>query len=366
MNEPILYAFAAMACFGLSDFIYKRAAAVGPSHLLMVQSWFFFPLVIVYALGTGRLVPVAAALWGLLAGPFFFLGLTYFIRSLNAGMVSTNASIFRMNFIFTVLLAAAVLGEPLTGPMFLGLALAGCAAWLLLGAGAKSGFARTYAERRSLIQVAAAALSFGAANFLQMIGLRHGALPETLAVAQSASFMPLATAAVYFAGGARKPPLTAYRYGAASAAMAVSAQVFLLNGLSRGQASTVVPVAQMGFMIAAMLGIFLLRERVTARKAGGLAAALTALVVLAGGSRSTQPEVTDDERWSEIAEAFKTFVAQQAAPKASAEADSEHWSETAVAFKKFVAQQAASKASAVRHETNDRVPGQSGAWLKAR
>jgi uncharacterized membrane protein len=346
MNEPILYALAAMACFGLSDFIYKRAAAVGPSHFLMVQSWFFFPLVIVYALGMGRLVPVAAALWGLLAGLFVFLGLTFFVRSLNTGMVSTNSSIFRMNFIVTVVLAAAVLGEPLTGPKFLGLALAGGAAWLLLGAGTKSGFARTYAEHRSLIQVAAATLSFGAANFFQMIGLRHGALPETLAVAQSASFMPLATLAVHFAGGGRKPPPAAYRYGAAAAAVLVGATVFLLNGLARGQASTVVPVAQMGFMIAAMLGIFLLRERVTVRKAAGLGAALTALAVLAGVSPSTRPAEGDDERWSETAAAFKKFVVQKAASKTSAAGDDEDWSETAAAFKKFVVQQAASKASA--------------------
>jgi hypothetical protein len=27
MNQPIIYAIVAMACYGLSDFIYKRAAA---------------------------------------------------------------------------------------------------------------------------------------------------------------------------------------------------------------------------------------------------------------------------------------------------------------------------------------------------
>jgi drug/metabolite transporter (DMT)-like permease len=281
MNEPVLYALAAMTCFGLCDFIYKRAAAVGTSHFLMVQSWFFFPLVTVYALGTGRLVPVPAALWGLLAGLFVFFGLFYFARSLNAGSVSTNASIFRMNFIVTVLLAAAVLGEPLTGRKFLGIALAAVAAWLLLGAGSKSSLGQSDVERRSLIDAAAATVTFGAGNFFQTIGLRHGALPETLAVAQSAGFLPLATAAVLLARGAPKTRDGAYRYAAAAAAVLVGATIFLLNGLARGQASTVVPVAQMGFMIAALLGIFVLRERVTIRKAAGLGTALAAFAVLA-------------------------------------------------------------------------------------
>jgi uncharacterized membrane protein len=42
-----------------------------------------------------------------------------------------------------------------------------------------------------------------------------------------------------------------------------------------------VPIAQMGFIIAALLGIFVLRERVTIRKAVGLVSALAALAVLA-------------------------------------------------------------------------------------
>jgi uncharacterized membrane protein len=42
-----------------------------------------------------------------------------------------------------------------------------------------------------------------------------------------------------------------------------------------------VPIAQMGFIIAALLGIFILREQFTVRKAIGLALALAALAVLA-------------------------------------------------------------------------------------
>jgi len=42
-----------------------------------------------------------------------------------------------------------------------------------------------------------------------------------------------------------------------------------------------VPITQMGFIVAALLGIFALHERVTVRKAIGLASALAALGVLA-------------------------------------------------------------------------------------
>ena len=134
----------------------------------------------------------------------------------------------------------------------------------------------------SLVQVAVATLAFGASNFFHTVGLRHGAVPETLAVAQAALFMPLATVVVYFADrNLRLPPVT-FKYGAAAAVVLLGATIFLLRGVAGGQASVLVPIAQMGFIVAALLGIFILREPVTVRKAIGLVSALAALAVLAG------------------------------------------------------------------------------------
>jgi|SRR5271166_1038658 len=283
MNQPIVYAIVAMVCYGFSDFIYKQAAAAGirADHFLMAQGWFFCPLVILYALATHTLILDPAALWGSLAGAFIFIGFYYFIRSLVAGSVSTNASIFRLNFIVTVFLVVALLGEPLTPSKIAGLALALLAAWLLVGAGVTADRAPNDARSRSLVQVALATLAFGASNFFHTVGLRHGAVPETLAVAQAALFMPLATIVVYFADrNLRLAPVT-FKYGAAAAVVLLGATIFLLRGVAGGQASMLVPIAQMGFIVAALLGIFILREPVTVRKAIGLVSALAALAVLA-------------------------------------------------------------------------------------
>jgi drug/metabolite transporter (DMT)-like permease len=283
MNQPVVYAIAAMVCYGVSDFIYKRAAAAGirADHFLMAQAWCFCPLVILYALATRTLVLDPAALWGSLAGAFIFIGFYYFIRSLAAGSVSTNASIFRLNFIVSAFLAIGLLGEPLTPGKIVGLALALLATWLLVGAGANADRAPNDARRRSLAEVLVATLAFGASNFFHTVGLRHGAVPETLAVAQAALFMPLATVVVYFADRKLLPLPVTLKYPAAAAIALLGATIFLLHGVAGGQASVLVPIAQMGFIVAALLGIFVLRERVTVRKAIGLAAALAALGVLA-------------------------------------------------------------------------------------
>jgi uncharacterized membrane protein len=283
MNQPVIYAIAAMVCYGIADFIYKQAASAGirADHFLMAQGWFFCPLVLLYALATHTLVLDPAALWGSLAGAFIFIGFHYFFRSLITGSVSTNASIFRMNFIVTVVLVVILLGDPLTVGTIAGLALSLLAVWLLLGAGNNAEPMPNKAARRSLVQVVIATLAFGTSNFFHTVGLRHGAVPETLAVAQAALFMPIATVAVYFTDCTLRVPPVTFRHGAAAAIMLVGATIFLLRGLADGRPTVLVPIAQMGFIIAALLGIFLLREGVTIRKVAGLVLALATLVVLA-------------------------------------------------------------------------------------
>jgi uncharacterized membrane protein len=93
--------------------------------------------------------------------------------------------------------------------------------------------------------------------------------------------VPLATGVVYLKDRRLRPAAATYRYAAAAAVVLAGATVFLLRGIAGGQASVLVPIAQMGFLVAALLGIFFLRERVTLRKAAGLGCALAALAVLA-------------------------------------------------------------------------------------
>jgi uncharacterized membrane protein len=283
MNQAIVYALVAMVCYGVTDFIYKQAATAGirADHFLMAQVWLFCPLVIVYAVATHTLVLNLAALWGSLAGAFVFIGFYFFIRSLAAGSVSTNASIFRLNFIVTVLLVVVWLGEPLTPSKIAGLALALLATWLLVGDGATADRAPD-ASRHSLWLVALATLAFGTSNFFHTMGLRHGALPETLAVAQAALFMPLATVVVYVVDRKLRPPPVTFKYSAPAAIVLLGATISLLRSVTGGEASVLVPIAQMGFVVAALLGIFVLREPVTVRKMIGLLTALAALAALAG------------------------------------------------------------------------------------
>lgn len=279
MTRGLDYALGAMICYGLADFIYKRAAGAGVQahHFLMVQAWLFAPTVVMYGLFTRTLEFEASAWWGAAAGFFVFTGLYNFARSLQGGAVSINAPIFRLSFTLTAALAVWLLDEPLTVYKVAGLVLALLAVWLLLG-----GETPTFrATRSSLVQVLFATVALGIANFIYKLGVLDGATPATLLVAQAGVFISLATGFGLVIDRGIKPPMAAWPHAAMAAVLLVLAFLLLLESLSRGEASVLVPVAQMGFVITAVLGIMFLRESFTPRKGAGLVVAVAALACLA-------------------------------------------------------------------------------------
>src|SRR5882762_2013782 len=256
MSKGIGYALGAMLLYGEADFVYKRGASAGapPHQFLMVQTWFFSSLAFLYGVVTGTLAFNAGALWGAAAGVLVVIGYYNFAWSLKSGAVSTHATIFRLSFAVTVALAVLVLGEPLTAPKLAGLA-----------------------------RVLVATVAVGIASFTYKLGLREGATPISLVAAQGAVAVTLSTAFTAYVDRRIRPSRAAWRHAPVAAALLVVAFTFLAKGLEGGEASVVVPVAQMGFVVTALLGFFFLREPFTARKCAGLAAALAALASLARG-----------------------------------------------------------------------------------
>jgi drug/metabolite transporter (DMT)-like permease len=283
LSDSTAYALGALLLYGLADFVYKRGAAAGaqPHQFLMVQTWFFTSLALVYGFASHTLAFGAGALWGAAAGVLVVIGYYNFAWSLRHGSVSTNATIFRLSFAVTAVLAVLILGETLTAAKVAGLALALVAVWLLLaspGAGKRSDNAES---RASLTRVLIATLAVGVASFTYKLGLRAGAAPIALVIAQGGVAVTLATGFAARVDGGIRPSRAALRHAPVAAVLLVAAFVFLAKGLQDGEVSVIVPIAQMGFVVSALLGFFLLREPFTPRKGAGLVAALAALASLA-------------------------------------------------------------------------------------
>jgi drug/metabolite transporter (DMT)-like permease len=275
-------ALGSMIFLGLVDLVYQRGARAGvqPHHFVMLQGWFFAPAVTLYGLATGTLALDAALLWGMGAGLFVFIALYHFARALKSGSLSIVTPIFRLSFTVTVALAVLLLGEPLTAWKVAGLALALAAVWLLLG-GESSGAPAPAVVRASLVQALIAMAAMGVANFLYKVGAGTGSSPATFIAGQAAAFLPLTTGFAWIVDRGIRPPHGGWKYGAAAAAMFLVALFLLFESLARGEASVLVPITQMGFVITAAFGLVFLREPFTARKAAGLVLAVAALASLA-------------------------------------------------------------------------------------
>jgi transporter family protein len=285
MSESLEYALGALLFYGLADFVYKRGAAAGaePHHFLMVQTWFFNLCALLYGLTSRTLAFNRAALWGTAAGVCAVVGYYNFAHSLKSGSVSVNATIFRLSFAVTVALAVVVLGEPLTAPKLTGLVLVVVAVWLLVAAPSVETGGAHRESKSSLLRVLVATVVVGILSFIYKVGLRNGATPIALVVAQGLVAITLATGFTAYVDGRIRPSRAAWRHAPVAAVLLVIAFIFLAKGLKSGEASVVVPVAQMGFVVTALLGFLLLREPFTVRKGAGLVAALAALACLANG-----------------------------------------------------------------------------------
>ena len=281
MNSGIAFALGAMVFFGLGDLVYKRAATAGVKahHFLMVQSWGFAASVVLYAALTGTLRFVPGSFWGALAGCFMFTGFYNFAKSLHGGSISINAPVFRLSFVLTAALAIALLGEPLTVGKAAGIGFALAAVWLLLGGKIE----RHKESAASLLRVVVATLAVGIGSFVYTLGLRAGATPASIIITQAAVVVTLSTLFVRLSDGRIRPSGPVLTHAPRASLVLALAFVFMVEAMSRGQASVAVPIAQMGFVVTALLGFAFLGEPFTARKGVGILAALVALASLARG-----------------------------------------------------------------------------------
>lgn len=283
MSAPLLLAIGTLICYGISDFVYKRAAVAGvvTHQLMMVQSSLYGIIVLVYGVATNTLVLNLPSLWGVVAALFAFTGFYNFAKSLQLGSVSTIAPIFRLSFTISAALAVAFLGEALTLPKLVGLLLAPIAIWLLLAGPAPAKAIDPKARRTAILRVIIATCGVGIANFIYKIGLQAGATPAALLVTQAGAVITMSTTMVLAWDGRLPTSGVTWRHAAVSAALLATGFVLLFEALARGEVSIVVPVAQMGFIVTALLGVALMREALIGRKVLGIAVALAALVSLA-------------------------------------------------------------------------------------
>ena len=230
-----------------------------------------------YGLVTGDLAANPAALWGTVGAGFSYIGGYSFAKALKSGAVSIAAPVFRLSFIVTAVLAITFLGEKLTILKLGGFTIAVVAAWLLLGGASNS---KTEIPRDALTRVVVATVCVGVAFFCFKLGIHHGATPASVLLAQTIGLSSAATVASILIDKRFTPSSTSVRYGVVIGIIQSIGLGSLLEGLVKGEVSILFPIAQLSFLVTAIIGVLLLKEQVTARKSAGLVAAVGAVAML--------------------------------------------------------------------------------------
>lgn len=283
MFETIGFAVIALLAFGVNDVIFKRAAQRGATahHMMMVLALTMLPVIVAYGMLSGTLVVHAGALWGAVGGCFTYFAFYNFSKALQAGAVSVAVPVFRLFFVGTAILSIVFLHESLTWLKVVGLACGVLAVWLLL---AQSGGASEI-SREALGRIVGAAVLGSAPFFFFKIGLLRGATMASVIVCQAITVSTIATIAVFLKERNVAAPRVAVQHGVVFGVIQAFGFGILLEGMVRGEASVLVPIAQLSFLVSAVVGIALWNETLSKRKVAGILAAVGAVVLLGLASR---------------------------------------------------------------------------------
>jgi transporter family protein len=125
-----------------------------------------------------------------------------------------------------------------------------------------------------------ALIVWGISDFIRKRASMEGIEPTSFLVIESLTVASLSIIlSLAFGKGLEfnKPVLT---YAPICGILATIALISLLVGLSKGEASTIVPIARLGFVLTFSIAIFTLGEQITLQKVLGIVFAVLAVILL--------------------------------------------------------------------------------------
>lgn len=283
MSLMLVYTFCCLGCSSINDLLFKSFARKPRSRGLFVA--------VVGVIGTLIFLFLPDKLgenwqmtlfWGVICGIFSAVGNILLIESmthLSAGICST---IYRLNLALVVPLSVIFLNEKLDWSQYAGIALAILAVLAFLpGSGTKTsgGGAKVYLP---MIMVIVASVFRAGLGLACKYGPMQGAsanginlIIEILWIISGITYYLLKERNTY------RLDWQLVKYSAASGVLVAGIIFFMLLALKYGEASIVLPIAQMSFLLTFILSVIFLKEKVTPFKIFALACGVGAMLLLA-------------------------------------------------------------------------------------
>ncbi len=278
----VVFALLSLVFAGLLDVVFKRYARKDRSRGMFVVGmglvWCLLQLGAMAVRGETGSTDVDTLSFGLAAGVLVTLSNLLLIESLTHLEVSLGSTVYRLNTIGVVILSFVFLAEPLGAFKLSGITLGAVAALLLYQRG------NLEAPLRSMtlffwMVVLASALRAGF-GVVTKAGLSQGAHGPTMLIIGAGCWVIGGLCYAWFRE--RRVRVTAKKIGYA---LLAGVLVFLIvntlyAALERGDASIVVPIANLSFVVALSISVVMGMERFTARKVVAVFFAGTSIAML--------------------------------------------------------------------------------------
>lgn len=275
----IFYALLCLVSAAVNDLLFKlyarKSRSKGYFAFLSGISFFF---IMVFLPRAESMSWGATLLWGGISGFFSItanLLLLEAMERLGAGLCST---IYRLNMVPVVLGAALLLDEALTPSQWVGVVLAvGSVLAFLPRGGKKSGFALG-----GFLMVLAAAFLRAGMGLSYKFGLLNGGDRNTIVLINS--FFWIGGGFLYAYLREKRPSLREQphllRYGAVAGLITAAICLTMAAALQYGEASVVLPIAQMSFLLTFVCSVWFLHEKMRWTTIAGLACGIGAVLLL--------------------------------------------------------------------------------------
>lgn len=283
MNVAVAYALGSLLSAAVMDVVFRRYSMQERSRgmyvLLAGTVWALLQCIAISLRDTSLVLGRDALLVSCLAGMLIALANLLFIESLGRISVGLAATIYRLNTIAVVVLAVLLLGEDLTARKTIGVGLGVLGVLALYQPMGSSGAGNAF-RVFFLLAVAASLL-----RALWGIVLKAGSLaaidPQLMMLMSALGFVIVGAAYARLWEGRLRLTAPKLAYGVATGGLLFLVANLVMLAVQHGEASIVVPIANMSFMASLALSVVLGMERLTGRKVLAILLAAAAILVLA-------------------------------------------------------------------------------------
>lgn len=226
----------------------------------------------------------ATLMWGAISGVFSIGGNLLMLDAMKKLDAGVCATIYRLNLVPAVILAALILGESISWIQYAGI---GCACLAVVAFLPEKSSVRSQMSVGLIVMIAASLMRAGM-GISYKYGFSHGADEDVV---------PVINSLFWIIGGIvyavireheilkdlktdRDNVRKLFAYGLGSGVLVAGIVLTMAKSLAGGNASVVLPIMQMSFLVTGVLSVIFLKEMVTVKKVAALLFGVAAVLLL--------------------------------------------------------------------------------------